>query len=163
MLHDWEIFSDLAKRLELVKSGKPLPDKLIESKIKPTDFIDRSLQSGPYGKSHNLSLKKLRENPHGIDLGPMKPQLPERLRTKDKRIKLAPEVLLKDNNNSWMHNMPKLMTGANRCTAMINPFDAEKLGVKNESMVKVKSRVGEVVIQAEVTDEIMQGVISLPH
>ncbi|MBP7284540.1 MAG: molybdopterin-dependent oxidoreductase [Leptospiraceae bacterium] len=192
MLHDWEIFSDLAKRLDLVKAGKPLPDKLIESKIKPTDFIDRSLQSGPYGKSHGLSLEKLKQNPHGIDLGPMIPLLPERLRTKDKRIKLAPDILVKDiarvkkvfaelqtrqlngkllligrrhlrNNNSWMHNMPKLMTGAIRCTAMINPLDAEKLGIKNESQVKVKSRVGEVVVLAEVTDEIMQGVVSLPH
>ena len=46
---------------------------------------------------------------------------------------------------------------------MINPLDAEKLGIENESQVKVKSRVGEVVVLAEVTDEIMQGVVSLPH
>lgn len=194
MLHDWEIFSDLARRLELVKSGKPLPDKIIESKIKPTDFLDRSLQSGPYGKSHGLTLQKLKENPHGIDLGPLVPMLPERLRTKDKRIKLSPEIMLSDidrvrkvlqdfeknqnhnsgkflligrrhlrNNNSWMHNMPKLMTGPNRCTAIINVKDAERLGIQNESSVKIKSRVGEITVIAEVTDEIMQGVVSLPH
>lgn len=192
MLHDWEIFSDLAKRLELVKAGKPLPETIIESKIKPTDFIDRSLQTGPYGKSHGLSLQKLKENPHGIDLGALVPMLPERLRTKDKRIKLCPEIMLTDmnrvkkvladfknsngsnkfmligrrhlrNNNSWMHNMPKLMTGPNRCTAIINFKDAERLGIQNESLVKIKSRVGEVIVSAEVSDEIMEGVVSLPH
>jgi anaerobic selenocysteine-containing dehydrogenase len=112
--------------------------------------------------------------------------------TKDKRINLAPDVLVKDidrvrkvfseletrasggkflligrrhlrNNNSWMHNMPKLMTGAIRCTAMINTFDAERLGIQNESIVKIKSRVGEISVPAEVTEDIMQGVVSLPH
>jgi anaerobic selenocysteine-containing dehydrogenase len=194
MLHDWEIFADLTKRLDLVRAGKLLPNTLIESKIKPSDFIDRSLQSGPYGKSHSLNLKKLLEHPHGIDLGPLIPLLPNRLRTNNKRICLAPDEMLQDmvrvkkvfeklkanptpsndkflligrrhlrNNNSWMHNLPKLMTGVNRCTAMIHPMDAERLGIKKDSQVKIKSRVGEIIIPVEITDEIMQGVVSIPH
>ncbi|MCB1176924.1 MAG: molybdopterin-dependent oxidoreductase [Leptospiraceae bacterium] len=190
-LHDWQILSDLAKRMDLLNKGKPLPDTVVESKIKPTDFLNHWLTAGTYGKSHELNVKKLEENPHGIDLGPLQKNLPEKLRTEDKKINLVPEPIAKDfdrilkrkielignnsdqllligrrhlrNNNSWMHNIPKLMTGKNRCTILIHPEDAKKLNISNEENILVKSNKGEIQIEAEISDKIMQGVVSIPH
>ncbi|MCE9500171.1 MAG: molybdopterin oxidoreductase family protein, partial [Leptospira sp.] len=193
MLHDWEIFSELTNRLDHLQSGKggSFPNK---AKIKPTEFLDRSLKSGPYSESKNLNLELLQKNPHGIDLGPLKPVFPGRLHTPDKKIHLVPDCMRKDlerlarkkdvmekeingekrnyyligrrhlrNNNSWMHNLPKLMTGKSRCTLLIHPSDAESLGVADEGKVIVRSRVGQVEIEAELSDEMMPGVVSIPH
>src|SRR3712207_1173843 len=66
-------------------------------------------------------------------------------------------------NNSWMHNLPKLVSGPPRCTAWLNPQDAERLGVADGEQVRVRSRVGEVKLPAEVTDDVMPGVVSIPH
>ncbi|TGL92754.1 molybdopterin oxidoreductase family protein [Leptospira barantonii] len=196
MLHDWEIFVDLTKRLELLRSGKPLPSELITTKLGPASIIDFALKGGPYGEKgkHNrmLNIQLLKENPHGIDLGPLMTCFPERLLTENKKINLLPKPILEDlprlagkfeewsvrengknflligrrhlrNNNSWMHNLPKLMTGKNRCTLMIHPDDARSLGIAEEEEVQVESRVGKILIQTEITDEIMPGVVSIPH
>ena len=66
-------------------------------------------------------------------------------------------------NNSWMHNHEKLMRGHNRCTAMINPDDAARLNISDKEIVKISSRVGTIHIPAELTNQIMQGVVSIPH
>lgn len=190
MLHDWEIYSDLAKRLDLLKKGRPLPDSVVESKMSPLTFLDHFLTSGPYAESHDLSVANLEQNPHGIDLGPLQPLFPKRLRTEDQRIDLAPEVMRKDlqrleqkaaefeaardglwligrrhlrSNNSWMHNIPKLMAGKSRCTLLLHPDDAQRLGVRDGGDVRVVSRTGSVVTRAEVSDAMMPGVVSLPH
>ncbi|PJZ36731.1 dehydrogenase [Leptospira levettii] len=197
MLHDWEIFSDLTKRIELVRSGKELPSELIRTKLTPASIIDHALKSGPYGSKHNteiqMSLELLKNSPHGIDLGPLKKSFPERLYTKDKKIQLFPTLLQNDiprlktkfnehlnsghsnfpylligrrhlrNNNSWMHNLPKLMTGKPRCTMMVHPDDARLLGISNHEEVIVESKVGKLRIPVEITDELMKGVVSIPH
>ncbi|XDD45832.1 molybdopterin-dependent oxidoreductase [Leptospira sp. WS39.C2] len=197
MLHDWEIFSDLTKRIELVRSGKELPKELIKTKLTPASIIDHALKSGPYGTKNNMeiqmSLELLKNSPHVIDLGPLKKSFPERLYTIDKKINLFPHVLHNDiprlkskfeqhldqnqfnfpylligrrhlrNNNSWMHNLPKLMTGKPRCTMMIHPEDANQLGIQNEEEVIVSSNVGELKIPVEITKELMKGVVSIPH
>ena len=139
-----------------------------------------------------LSLGKLRKNPHGIDLGPMQSTLPEALPEKHGPVDLAPDLFVEDlgrlrarflgagstasdgqllligrrqlrSNNSWMHNSKRLMKGKSRCTVMINPDDAERLGVKSGDMVTLSSRVGKVEAPAEVTGDMMAGVVSLPH
>ncbi len=190
MLHDWEIYADLAKRLDLLKKGRPLPDQVIESKMSPLTFLDHFLTSGPYAESHDLSVATLEQNPHGIDLGPLQPLFPKRLRTEDQLIDLAPEVMRKDgqrlaakaaefeavsdalwligrrhlrSNNSWMHNIPKLMAGKSRCTLLMHPDDAQRIGVSDGGAVRIVSRTGSVVSQAEVSDAMMPGVVSLPH
>lgn len=66
-------------------------------------------------------------------------------------------------NNSWMHNCPTLMKGEERCTLIMNPGDADRLGLKQGLMVRVASRVGEVEIPLRVSDEVMPGVVSMPH
>ena len=62
-----------------------------------------------------------------------------------------------------MHNAARLMKGKERCTLMIHPEDAERIGVKSGDMVCVTSRVGEVRAPADVTNDMMPGVVSLPH
>ena len=145
-----------------------------------------ALAFGKYG----LALDKLKESPHGIDLGELLPCLPERLLTTDKRINLAPDILVQDlarlkrepdlaenmefpfsligrrhlrDCNSWMHNSEILMKGKNRCTAMINSTDAQKLDLQDGQTVRVVSRVGSVELPVEITGNIARGVVSIPH
>lgn len=176
--HDWEIFQELVWRLER-KNGEFKPEP-------PEVKLNLGLMFGKY----QLSLEKLKSNPHGIDLGELQPSLPTRLFTKDKRINLAPEVFVKDlerlkneenftensefpfcligrrnlrDDNSWLHNSERLMKGKNRCTVLINPKDAESLNLENNQVVKISSRVGNVEIPCEITENIACGVISIPH
>jgi anaerobic selenocysteine-containing dehydrogenase len=147
--------------------------------------------SGKKSRAEGLTLAKLRRHPHGIDLGALTPSFPERLATADKRINLAPELFVQDmprvkqvfygdvdgrfgdlaligrrhvrSNNSWMHNSERLVRGKNRCTLMMHPQDAEKRGFADGQEVCVQSRVGQVTIPVEITDDIMPGVVSMPH
>lgn len=143
------------------------------------------------GKAQGLSLAKLQENPHGIDLGALQPSLKQRICTSDGKIALAPHIYLAElsrarlalasfnprnssefvvigrrhvrSNNSWLHNSLPLVKGKNRCTMMINSQDAHALNVQEGEMVRVQSRVGEITIPVELCDDIMRGVISIPH
>lgn len=174
--YDWEIFQELAHRL----SGKSEPLNLIPPEAK----LNLGLQFGKY----KLSLEELAKNPHGVDLGELHSCLPERLFTENKRINLAPEILVKDlerlktetneasefpfvligrrhlrDNNSWLHNSEILTKGKNRCTLLMNERDAADLNFENNQTVKVSSRVGAIEIPLETTDKIMPGVVSIPH
>ena len=62
-----------------------------------------------------------------------------------------------------MHNVPLLAGGSNRCTLQLHPADAERLGIAHGQRVAVRSRVGEIDAEAELTDSLMPGVVSLPH
>ncbi len=173
--HDYEILGELTKRVTGNTAMQLPPLEMM---------LDMGLQSGPYG----ISMQQLKNEPSGIDLGALKPCLPGRLFNEEKRIQLCPPEITKDmarakshlgkndteelvligrrqlrSNNSWMHNSYRLVKGKNRCTLLIHPNDAEKFKVENEQIVKVHSRVGSVEIQAEVSDEIMEGVVSIPH
>src|SRR5215213_9855821 len=142
--------------------------------------------------SSGLTLAKLKASPHGIDLGPLQSCFPERLCTPSKRIALAPELLVKDiervrtrlldshmnhhpydllligrrqlrSNNSWMHNSERLVKGRPRCTLLMNPGDATRRNIFNGQQVTVHSRTGAIEITVEVSEEMMPGVISIPH
>jgi anaerobic selenocysteine-containing dehydrogenase len=149
--------------------------------------IDMMLRLGPFGEwnSGTLNLQVLLDNPHGVDLGPLKPKLPGNLRTESKRVELAPQPLLDDvvrlrarladaapdvvligrrqlrSNNSWMHNIPTLVSGSNKCTLHINPADVARLGLGDNAVVK--SAAGALTVPLEPTEAIMPGVVSLPH
>ncbi|TXH17293.1 MAG: molybdopterin-binding oxidoreductase [Mycobacterium sp.] len=152
--------------------------------------LDMMLRLGPYGdafgaKPGGLTLEKLKANPHGIDLGAMQPRIPEVLRTPSGRIELAPEPIVADvarlrealsrsaggflligrrhlrSNNSWMHNLPALSGGSNRCTLQIHPDDAADLGLTDVAIIKGPG--GELLAPIEVTDVMRRGVVSLPH
>jgi anaerobic selenocysteine-containing dehydrogenase len=155
--------------------------------------LDMMLRLGPYGDGFGadpggLTLARLRdEHPHGIDLGPLRPRLDEVLETVSGRVELCPPTFAADvdrlrtalegtgpdflligrrqlrSNNSWLHNVPELVGGSNRCTLQLNPEDARRLGVGAGDMLRVISRSGTITAQAEPTDEVMRGVVSLPH
>lgn len=159
----------------------------------PDRILDFLLRTGPYGEGYGqdpdgLTLEKLRQHPHGIDLGPLQSRLPDDLCTPSGAIELAPEPLLEDiprlqramdrspngqmvligrrdvrSNNSWMHNIDVLVKGKERCTLQINTADAERIGVTPGEWVKISSSAGMVLAPVEITDDIMPGVVSLPH
>ncbi|MFI6492624.1 molybdopterin oxidoreductase family protein [Streptomyces sp. NPDC050564] len=158
----------------------------------PERRLDMMLRLGPYGdgfgaRPDGLSLAKLLAHPHGIDLGPLRPRLPQPLKTPSGKIELLPGPIVDDlprlrdalrerpaalvlvgrrhlrSNNSWMHNVPALTGGSNRCTLHIHPEDAERLGLADGAAVRVKGAGGEVTAPAEITDAVRRGVVSLPH
>ncbi|WP_229698780.1 molybdopterin-dependent oxidoreductase [Wenjunlia tyrosinilytica] len=172
-----QVFGQDPDELLAAVSGRRFEDRM----------LDLMLRGGPYG---GLSLDVLEKEEHGIDLGPMEPRLPEVLRTPSGKVELAAPQLLAEarrlagwleeqreaegglvlvgrrqlrSNNSWMHNVPLLSGGSNRCTLQIHPDDALRIGADDGSGVLVRSRVGEVRATAEITATVMPGVVSLPH
>jgi anaerobic selenocysteine-containing dehydrogenase len=141
-------------------------------------------------RATGLTLATLKAHPHGLDLGPLEPRLPERLFTQNKRIRLVPEIYLAElarlrasgtggapggdsliligrrqlrSNNSWMHNSARLVKGKSRCTLMIHPRDAAARALADGDSAVVSSRVGEVTVPVEVTEAMRPGVVSIPH
>src|SRR3954454_23888386 len=150
----------------------------------PERLLDVLLRAGPY----DLTLADLKAAPHGIDLGPLEPRLPEVLRTPSGKVELAPPAIVADverldtamgqtvnggmviigrrdlrSNNSWMHNLPLLVNGPPRCTAWLHPDDAARFGLADGEPVRVSSRAGEVEVPVEITEDVMPGVVSIPH
>lgn len=189
---DWEILYDLGMRLGGMRLLHPLVDRAARLlyragvRISPDRVVDLLLRLGPY----RLSLAKVRRHPHGLDLGPLVPAGRTKVRTPDGLVDLAPAPLLADaaridawldgqraaagdllligrrhlrSNNSWMHNAPTLARGRDRATLLIHPEDARRLGVTEGALCRVRSRVGEVSAPAELSEDILQGVVSLPH
>jgi anaerobic selenocysteine-containing dehydrogenase len=150
----------------------------------PERLIDIMLRGGPY----DLTLADLEAAPHGVDLGPLTPRMPDILTTRSGRVELAPEEITVDvprlvaaldqpvngellligrrqlsSNNSWMHNLEPLVRGSNRCTAQLHPEDASRLGLVDGGTAVVRSRAGKIEVPVEVTDTIRPGVVSIPH
>jgi len=183
VMHDWEIFTELGNRVASRLGLETLPSQ------PPHALVDMALRGGPYGEGTDwqLSIEKLRQHPSGIDLGPLQPSCPDRLQTVDKRIQLAIPELLQDiqrfvaegsdpvdtyrligrrhvrDNNSWMHNHHRLMKGKSRCQLLMHPDDVAKEGWTAGMTVSVASRVGQVEAELAASDEMMPGVVSLPH
>jgi anaerobic selenocysteine-containing dehydrogenase len=197
--HDWEILAELQMRMgangafgSLLRGVR---NRFVKQFFGPERILDLGLRFGPYGaglkpSTKGLTLRKLKQAPHGIDLGPLTSCLPGRLRTADKCIELAPEVLVKDlervrmkllgavdsnghllligrrqlrSNNSWLHNSERMVKGKVRCTVLMHPNDAADRDLISGQNVLVRSRVGEIVLPLEVTQEMMPGVVSIPH
>ena len=182
-MHDWEIFSALGERLAALLNLEPMPSH------PPDRLVDAALRGGPYGDDTEwqLSIDKLKAHPSGIDLGALEPSCPERLQTPGQRIQLAIPEVLEDiqrftretstldehyrligrrhvrDNNSWMHNHHRLMKGKPRCQLLMNPDDVEKEGWKPGMWVTIESRVGSIEAELAASDEMMPGVVSLPH
>jgi anaerobic selenocysteine-containing dehydrogenase len=184
--HDWEIFRDLVLRIQARLDRKPPLAARIQERLRlsfsPTFLIGMLLRTG--GKT---TITELRKHPEGVDLGPLRPTLPERLMTRDKRIDLAPEVLVADlprlraamaevadglvligrrhqkDCNSWMHNTDRLTRGKPRHQLLMHPDDLAARGLGNGDLVTVASRVGSVTVEVAAADDMMPGVVSLPH
>ena len=179
--HDWQILNELTERI----TGKKNP-------LTPEMMLDNMFKFSSY-KAANLSVKKLKENPSGIDLGALQPLLTKRIFTQDKKINISPKFFIDDlkrldkelfntngedktnypfaligrrhlrNNNSWMHNSKLLMKGKNRCTVLMCPKDANNLSITNHQKIRITSNVGSIELPVEISDEMKEGVLSIPH
>lgn len=182
-LHDWEIFVGLARAFAERAALELKPT------LPPAQMIDLALRKGPRGEasSWRLSLQVLDEHPHGLDLGPLQPNLATRLRTPAQAVEAAPQVLLDDlqrlarqvptepdqllligrrhvrSNNSWMHNYHRLVKGKPRHQLLMHPQDLQQRQLEDGQWVRVRSRTGSLEVQVLASEEVMPGVVSLPH
>ncbi|MFE2285983.1 molybdopterin-dependent oxidoreductase [Streptomyces sp. NPDC059443] len=139
------------------------------------------------GAASGLGLERLRAQPHGIDLGPLRPRLPGLLKTRSGMIELLPEPIAAElprlraaladrpatlvlvgrrhlrSNNSWLHNVPALTGGSNTCTLQVHPDDADRLGLADGALAWIAADGGSLEVPVEVTDSVRAGVVSLPH
>ncbi len=172
--------------------------------------LDLHLRSGPYGDHFGaratvevptddgtrvvpaLSLDELERNPHGVDLGPLQPRLPDVLRTESGNVELLRDEIVADvrdrlvptlttravdpehplllvgrrdlrSNNSWMHNVEVLVKGRPRCTLHVHPDDAIRYGVVDGALARVANPTGVIEVPVQVTDRVRPGVVSVPH
>ncbi len=187
---------ELERRLARVSAATGLDIDAIRAAVAGDSIVERELdvrlRAGPYGDAFGqepggLSLSRLREQRHGVDLGPLEPRIPEILRTRSGRIELCPEPIMSElrrlaqapppvadrfvvvgrrhlrSNNSWMHNVPTLVKGRPLCTVVVNSGDAQRLGLTDGGQALVTSRVGNAELTVETTDDIAPGVVSIPH
>lgn len=175
---DWEIAGELAQAI-FAERGKAVPN--FET---PRKRLDAMLRASPAG----MSLAEVEAQPNGVDLGPLQPCLKDRLLTDNRKINVLSGDLAEEierfrnrlgeradgqlsligrrhvrSNNSWLHNAQRLVKGPDRCTLMIHPADAAERGLADGDLATVASRVGAVEVAVEVTEDIMPGVVSLPH
>ena len=188
-LDDQLVGDDVRK---LAGDKAPLVMKAVSGWSGPERLLDLSLRSGPYGdgfglKPDGLNLAKVRAAPGGIDLGELAPRMPEMLRTPSGRIELAPPSLIADlpramadfdapaaplvvigrrdvrSNNSWMHNLPTLAKGPERCTAIVHPEDAARIGLADGARATLSGAAASAQVTLQVSDAMMPGVVCLPH
>jgi anaerobic selenocysteine-containing dehydrogenase len=183
-MHDWEIYREIVLRTQrLLTSRRPRKARLVQAarmRVSPTRTIDLLLRTS----TPRLSVRRLRRGP--VDLGPLQPCLPARLQTEDRRIHAAPRQVLDDvarldavtitpeglllvgrrhqrDNNSWMHNTPRLTKGKARHQLYMHPADLAERSIPDGSLVRVASAVGTVEVEVQASDDMMPGVVSLPH
>ncbi|MGZ4455225.1 MAG: molybdopterin-dependent oxidoreductase [Nocardioides sp.] len=188
--HDWQVFGELARRIQDRLDRKPgRRARLVQRArmaISPTLQLTLLLATG-----RKVSMRQLRAHPEGVDLGPLRPTLPGRLQTRDKRIDLAPPLVTGDldrlraslaaadmpgedellligrrhqqDNNSWMHNTARLTRGRPRHQLLMHPDDLAARDIAAGTSVTVTSRVGSVVVEVAASEDMMPGVVSLPH
>jgi anaerobic selenocysteine-containing dehydrogenase len=185
--HDWQIYAGITRRLTRRLGTKaPLKKRLVSAvrlRLSPTRTVDLLLRTD----KARLSVRKLRRRPEGVDLGPLRPLLPDRLRTKDRRVHAAPRLVLDDlvrleaapvagpgellligrrhqrDCNSWMHNATRLTKGRPRHHLLMHPDDLAERGIADGTTVAVTSRVGSVEAEVQASEDVMRGVVSLPH
>ena len=196
---DAEILLELSRRLQRARGVGGLLRAVAQRAVLGVgaDRVARgvlaaALRTGPYGRllpwrRDGLTLARLRDSRHGVDLGPLVPALPERLPGRSRRIELAPEDVIVDferlrrsldeppprlqligrreprSVNSWCHNLPTLMRGRRGCLLHVHPADADALGIDNGAAVRLASRVGSIEVRVHITEAVMPGVVCLPH
>jgi anaerobic selenocysteine-containing dehydrogenase len=189
---DAEILMGLLARIEGALIGPrraAIRDRLRRALL-PGRLVDIGLRLGPWGwrSRARLSLRKVRQHPHGLDLGPLQPCLPGRLMTPERQVRLDQPAILADwprvlagmqpaaddqllligrrhlrSNNSWMHTLPRLLGGTNTATLHVHPADARAHGLADRDLVEISSEVGSIEVRVETSDDLMPGVVCLPH
>jgi anaerobic selenocysteine-containing dehydrogenase len=158
----------------------------------PERMIDLQVRLGPWGDRFGdvpggLTLDRIKSAEHGIDLGPLVPRAREMVGTPSGSIELAHDYLFDDlprlraaidrpveplvlvsrrhlrSKNSFLHNVEVLVKGKDRCTLLVHPDDAASRGLRDGLPAQVSSEAGSVEVAVEVSDEMMPGVVSMPH
>jgi anaerobic selenocysteine-containing dehydrogenase len=205
---DWEILLALAEGLGGGLTGMGPLDRLLGAarrfgwRATPAHMLDLLLRTGSHGDAflprwlrfgrfrRGLSLARLRELPHGADLGPLEPGVARRILHRDRRVHVDARPFLEGfdawardpaasvprdgellligrrdvrTNNSWMHNIPALVSGRERCVLLVHPQDAERAGVGDGETAVLESRVHRGPVPVRLCDEMRPGVVSLPH
>jgi anaerobic selenocysteine-containing dehydrogenase len=192
-LESWQIMKAIAMRMTANPIQRLVINLLTPKRLVKLGIRFGPHGAGFNFLKNGLTLDEIINAKHGILLGPLESCLPDHLFTKNKRINAVPEIFAEGvselkkravaerddpenefdlllvsrrnlrTNNSWFHNVTAMHNGKNRCTVWINPEDAKRMGVESGTMVEVKSRVGAIEIETEITERIMQGVICIPH
>ena len=160
------------------------PQRALDLQLRSGPYGDQFGQ-----KPEGLNLRKVMASnaSGGIDLGELQPRIPEMLRTPSGKVELAPPLLIADlpralkdlqspapdmvligrrdvrTNNSWMHNLPTLAKGPFRCTALVHPTDAARLGLQDGAMAHLENAGRSLQAQVHISTDMMPGVVSLPH
>ncbi len=188
-LEDWQVFLALQRAIRKRSGGFDALAGAVVSGLggllPPRRLVDLMLRFG----RHKLSVETLiSDHPHGVDLGPLEPRMPALLATKNRRLDLVPVEITADvaraealmaatrgadlllvnrrtlrSNNSWMHNCDRLTKGRPRCTLLMHPEDATRRRLSDGDTVRIESRIGAIVAPLVVSDEVMPGIVSLPH
>lgn len=181
------------------KTGVALPGDTSEIRRQlkqyrgPDRILDFLLRTGAYGdlfgeKPDGLNLERLKTHVHGLDLGPLEPQIPGILDTPSGKIDVAPQQLMSDleriktaleskapetlhligrrhlrTNNSWMANIPSLVTGPPRCTLQMHPEDARRLGLTDGDSARISTASASLSAPVEITADLRPGVVCFPH
>ncbi|NEW25203.1 molybdopterin oxidoreductase family protein [Nocardia cyriacigeorgica] len=200
-MEDWQILA------RLITEVVPLPVRRLTGRaadavfaqLSPQRMIAAAVATGPYGVLRKgrkgLTIKRIREAAGGVDLGPLRPRLPELIGTRDRKVQLAPPDFLRAitavlddaaagraltapgegfdlkligrrhlrSNNSWLHNIPTMMKGRDRCTVLMHPDDATERGLADGDSATVASPVGAITLPVEISDDIRRGVVAIPH
>ncbi|ABI71905.1 molybdopterin-dependent oxidoreductase [Shewanella frigidimarina] len=181
---DWQILKEISARMLNLPADDPMQN------VTPEMILDMELKKGPYG-DQGISLQALIDNPHGIDLGPLMPCIEQRIKTENGKVNLFPQVYVDDlprlnavmtqaardnrypfdligrrlvkSHNTWTQNSERLTKGKNPCTLEVHSEDAKQLGITQGQIVSVSSAVGQIKIEVTITDDIQQGVVSMPQ
>ena len=116
--------------------------------------------------------------------------LGDRIVTGDKKVHLAPQVLLEqaqgleaafqkelgesrlrliskrshETHNSWTHNIQQFVSGERTSNYLyIHPVDAEKIGLADGELADVSSRTATLRVPVKLLSDLMQGTVALPH
>ncbi|WP_436771190.1 molybdopterin-dependent oxidoreductase [Yinghuangia sp. YIM S09857] len=161
------------------------PERIADLSVRTGPWGDR------YGRVEGgLTLQDFKDAPNGLELGEMQPRIAEVLAAAGfEKVELAPDYITADlprlrahveraadpaslllvsrrhlrSKNSWLHNVPALVGGSNRCTLLISPDDAARAGLADGQDAEVSSPEGSITVAVQVTDEMMPGVVSMPH
>ncbi len=187
---DWDILSALIAELPRVGPVRRVL-RTVLPRVKAAPITATLIFIGPRGAwrrpLRGLTAGRVKRAVGGIDLGPLEPRLPSILRTKERRVRLAPAELLAAaadlvapaagsaydlqligrrhlrSNNSWLNRVPAMAKGDKRCTVLLHPDDAATRGIDDGQTVSVRSNVGMVELPAQLCDEMRPGVVSIPH
>ncbi len=188
--YDWEIMTGIAGAFGRARGGLSkwtgVAHETLARAIRPERILDLLLRLGPYG----LSLETLKQYPHGLDLGPLEPHLPEMMCNATGRIALAPPEIRADltrllstletpvrnddeflligrrtlrSMNSWLHNSPRLVSGKSPCVLFMHPDDAGRLGLHDGQRVCLESKRNQIEVPLRLTNEVMPGVVCMPY